>query len=135
MDKNAESLLQDFTGLRNTKPGLETWISVGGWTFNDETNRPKYVSLFCGLLVVVWHVLTGVFNSTRHAFSDMASTAANGAKFIKSIIHFMSTYGFQGVDIDWGTPAPQTAAAVRKTRPTLSFCAKKCRWPLLASLA
>jgi hypothetical protein len=45
MDKNAESLLQDFTALRSTKPGLETWISVGGWTFNDETNRPKYVWL------------------------------------------------------------------------------------------
>ncbi|KAK4233298.1 Chitotriosidase-1 [Achaetomium macrosporum] len=50
---------------------------------------------------------------TRHAFSDMASTSANKAKFIESIIHFMNTYGFQGVDIDWEYPG----ATARGGRP------------------
>ena len=35
MDKNAGSLLSSFTKLKQRKPGLETWVSVGGWSFND----------------------------------------------------------------------------------------------------
>jgi GH18 family chitinase len=38
---------------------------------------------------------------TRTAFSDMVSTKANRAAFIKSLMTFMDTYGFQGADIDW----------------------------------
>lgn len=79
MDTNAGRLYNRFTELKATKPSLKTWISVGGWSFNDETNTPN----------------------TRMAFSDMASTAANRAKFINSLIHFMSAYGFDGMDLDW----------------------------------
>lgn len=35
MDKNAGSLISRFTKLKERKPGLETWVSVGGWSFND----------------------------------------------------------------------------------------------------
>lgn len=66
----------------NTFSSLETWISVGGWSFNDDTNSPN----------------------TRTAFSDMASTAANRQTFIRSLMNFMSNYGFDGVDIDWEYP-------------------------------
>ncbi|KAG9188889.1 chitinase [Alternaria panax] len=35
MDKNAGTLLSSFTELKQRKPGLETWVSVGGWSSND----------------------------------------------------------------------------------------------------
>lgn len=35
MDKNAGELLSRFTALKEKKSGLQTWASVGGWSFND----------------------------------------------------------------------------------------------------
>jgi GH18 family chitinase len=74
MDVNDVHLYADFTDLKTNYPGIRTWISVGGWTFNDATNNPN----------------------TQTAFSDMASTAANRKAFIMSLLNFMQTYGFDG---------------------------------------
>lgn len=41
MDKNAGELLSRFTKLKEKKSGLQTWVSVGGWSFNDR----KYIVL------------------------------------------------------------------------------------------
>ncbi|KAK1990158.1 glycoside hydrolase [Colletotrichum falcatum] len=79
MDKNAGSLISRLTSLKERKPGLETWVSVGGWSFNDPG---KY----------------------QHAFSTMSSTAANRKKFIGNLVKLMETYGFDGVDLDWEYP-------------------------------
>jgi chitinase len=35
MDSNAASLYSQFTDLKGTYSGLQTWISVGGWSFTD----------------------------------------------------------------------------------------------------
>ncbi|KAI2629291.1 putative class V chitinase [Hypomontagnella submonticulosa] len=83
MDSNSGSLYNKFTGLKSKKSSLQTWISIGGWSFNDDTNTPN----------------------TRTAFSDMASSAEGRQKFIDSLQNFMQTYGFDGVDIDWEYPA------------------------------
>lgn len=82
MDANAASLYTRFTALKSKQPGLQTWISVGGWSFNDATNSPN----------------------TQTAFSDMAGSADNRQAFIASLRNFMQTYGFDGVDIDWEYP-------------------------------
>jgi chitinase len=64
-----------FTALKRN--GLQTWVAVGGWSFNDPGTP------------------------TEFAYSNMVSTAANRAAFIKSLIAFMELYGFQGADLDW----------------------------------
>ncbi|WQF88918.1 Putative glycoside hydrolase family 18, catalytic domain, glycosyl hydrolase family 18 (GH18) active [Colletotrichum destructivum] len=79
MDKNAGSLLSRFTALKERKPGLQTWVSVGGWSFNDP-------------------------GPYQQAFSTMSSTAENRGIFIAELMYFMETYGFDGMDLDWEYP-------------------------------
>ncbi|KAK8097736.1 uncharacterized protein PG998_013222 [Apiospora kogelbergensis] len=79
MDSHSGTLLGRFTALKDTRSGLQTWISVGGWSFTDP-------------------------GPTRSAFSDMTSLAGNRQKFISGLISFMDHYGFDGVDLDWEYP-------------------------------
>lgn len=45
---------------------------------------------------------------TKDTFSALAASSSAQPKFFKSLINFMSTYGFDGVDIDWEYPvAPE----------------------------
>lgn len=83
MDSNAGALYSRFTALKSKQPGLEAWLSIGGWSFNDATNTPD----------------------TQSAFSNMVASSANRQTFITSLRNFMQTYGFDGVDIDWEYPA------------------------------
>ena len=77
-------LYSRFTGLKDSNPGLKTWISIGGWSMNDP-DQP-----------------------THSTFSDLAGSASAQQAFFKSLLQFMSTYGFDGVDIDWEYPvAPE----------------------------
>jgi chitinase len=64
-----------FTALKRN--GLQTWVAVGGWNFNDPGSP------------------------TEFAYSDMVSAAANRAAFINSLIAFIDLYSIQGVDLDW----------------------------------
>ncbi|RMZ85693.1 hypothetical protein DV736_g6556, partial [Chaetothyriales sp. CBS 134916] len=82
MNAGDNALYGRFTALKSTYPGLSTWVSIGGWSFNDDNNSPN----------------------TQTAFSDMASSAENRQAFISSLQNFMQTYGFDGVDIDWEYP-------------------------------
>ncbi|THW73572.1 glycoside hydrolase [Aureobasidium pullulans] len=77
MDGKTGYLYSRFTALKSQ--GVQTWISVGGWSFTDP-------------------------GPTRTAFSTMSSTSANRKAFISGLIDFMDTYGFDGVDIDWEYP-------------------------------
>ena len=79
MDSNGASLYSRFTALKSKKSSLQTWISVGGWSFTDP-------------------------GPTQTAFSEMTSTAGNRQKFISGLIKFMDTYGFDGIDLDWEYP-------------------------------
>lgn len=73
-DEADVALYKEFTALK--KKGLETWIAIGGWTFNDP-------------------------GATRTTFSDLAANSARRARFIKSVAGFLEQHGFQGVDLDW----------------------------------
>ncbi|KAL4790837.1 glycoside hydrolase superfamily [Aspergillus venezuelensis] len=83
MQAGDEALYVEFTALKLKKPSLKTWISIGGKTFSKPTNTPD----------------------TQIAFSDMASSAINRQTFINSLRKFMTTYAFDGVDIDWQYPS------------------------------
>lgn len=76
MSANYTDLYTRFTGLKAQKPDLQTWISIGGWTFNDP-------------------------GATQKIFSNIAASSAAQAAFSTSLIAFMDQYGFDGVDIDW----------------------------------
>ena len=78
MDAKDVSLYRNFTNLKLDNPGLETWVSVGGWSMNDP----------------------GPMNRT---FSELAADVDAQDAFAASIIAFMDEYGFDGVDIDWVT--------------------------------
>ncbi|KAI1827703.1 glycosyl hydrolases family 18-domain-containing protein [Xylaria intraflava] len=79
MDPNSWKLLSRFTALKEKYNGLQTWVSVGGWSFTDP-------------------------GPTREAFSTMTSTSSNRAKFIQALVKFMNQYGFDGIDLDWEYP-------------------------------
>ena len=66
-----------FTGLKANDAGLQTWISIGGWSMND-ADQP-----------------------TAGTFSKLAGSAQAQSAFFASLLSFLSTYGFDGVDIDW----------------------------------
>jgi len=46
MDKNAGELLSRFTKLKERKSGLQTWVSVGGWSFNDRKSISFIVNVY-----------------------------------------------------------------------------------------
>ncbi|KAL5363196.1 putative class V chitinase [Aspergillus floccosus] len=83
MDEADVSLYKRFTGLKNLYPDLETWISIGGWSMNDP-DQP-----------------------TATTFSDLAASESAQSKFFDSLLSFMETYGFDGVDIDWEYPVAE----------------------------
>jgi chitinase len=48
MDSNAASLYNRFTGLKSTYNGLQTWLSVGGWSFTDrKSHNSSEISSSC----------------------------------------------------------------------------------------
>jgi chitinase len=66
--------------IKRQDPDLRIFIAIGGWTFNDP-------------------------GPTATTFSDIAASVPRQRVFIESLMSFMSTYGFDGVDLDWEYPA------------------------------
>ncbi|OAA63386.1 class 5 chitinase 1 [Niveomyces insectorum RCEF 264] len=79
MDADTASHYDQVTDLKARQPGLQVWIAIGGWAMNDP-------------------------GPYRTAFSDMAKSEANQDAFFESLVMFMTTHNFDGVDIDWEYP-------------------------------
>ena len=76
MASDVAALYLNVTNLKSRQPGLETWISIGGWAFNDP-------------------------GPTQATFSHLAGSSSAQSNFFNSLISFMTSNGFDGVDIDW----------------------------------
>jgi GH18 family chitinase len=74
-----KKLMTRLTDLKKIDPDLKVFVAVGGWTFNDP-------------------------GATQKVFSDLASSESNQRKFFKSLSSFLSTYNFDGIDLDWEYP-------------------------------
>jgi GH18 family chitinase len=62
--------------LKQQDAKLKIYIAVGGWAFNDP-------------------------GPTATTFSDLAASVPRQKIFMESLLSFMSTYGFDGIDLDW----------------------------------
>ncbi|RBA22505.1 hypothetical protein FPRO05_00852 [Fusarium proliferatum] len=79
-DKESDiRMYKRLTELKRWDPELKVYIAVGGWTFNDP-------------------------GPTASTFSDLAASLPRQRAFMKSLVSFMSTYGFDGLDLDWEYP-------------------------------
>ncbi|KAG4435727.1 hypothetical protein IFR05_008777 [Cadophora sp. M221] len=84
MSESDLGLYSQVTNLKESNPGLQVWISIGGWSMNDG-GQP-----------------------TASTFSNLAGSSSAQNAFFKSLLQFMTTYAFDGVDIDWEYPvAPE----------------------------
>ncbi|ODM15752.1 hypothetical protein SI65_08986 [Aspergillus cristatus] len=83
MNEGDPELYKRFTGLKSLYPDLQTWISIGGWSMND-ADQP-----------------------TATTFSDLAASKSVQKKFFASLLSFMETYNFDGVDLDWEYPVAE----------------------------
>jgi chitinase len=108
MDEPSGTLYSRFTALKDTRNGLQTWISVGGWSFTDP-------------------------GPTRTAFSDMTSSSGNRQKFISGLIDFMDHYGFDGVDLDWEYPQADDRGGIMADTANYVSLVRSYELPLVSS--
>ncbi|KAF2130126.1 glycoside hydrolase family 18 protein, partial [Dothidotthia symphoricarpi CBS 119687] len=74
------STFQDAVSLKDLKPNLKIFVSIGGWTFSDNGT------------------------TTQSVFGNIARNASNRQKFADNLLKFMNGYGYDGVDLDWEYP-------------------------------
>lgn len=77
-EEDVPRLYAEVNALKKQNQSLKTFLSIGGWAFNDKP--------------------------TEWIFSAMASTPETRGGFIRQAIEFTRTHGFDGIDIDWEFP-------------------------------
>jgi chitinase len=76
MGTDVAALYDRVTYLKELQPGLQVWITIGGWAMNDP-------------------------GATQTTFSNLSASATAQANFFNSLVTFMVANNFDGVDIDW----------------------------------
>ncbi|EJP61449.1 symbiotic chitinase [Beauveria bassiana ARSEF 2860] len=99
-------IFQDVADLKKTSPSLKIFLSLGGWTFSDNGT------------------------STQPVFGNIARSYANRQKFATNVLKFLSTYGYDGVDIDWEYPGAPDRGGHSEDELGISFTAPSSYWYL-----
>ncbi|KAF5576582.1 hypothetical protein FPANT_10866 [Fusarium pseudoanthophilum] len=68
--------------LKKKDKNLKIFLAIGGWTFNDP-------------------------GPTARVFSDLAASRARQKSFFNSVMSFMATHKFDGLDLDWEYPVAE----------------------------
>jgi chitinase len=68
-----------LTALKETNPGLQVWLSIGGWMMNGVTPE----------------TLETMENLITHNGKEEQK------RFTESLLSVLGEYGFDGVDFDW----------------------------------
>ncbi|RAL14759.1 chitinase [Aspergillus homomorphus CBS 101889] len=82
MNNHTASLYKAVTGLKRKQSKLEVWIAIGGWDMNDPGH-------------------------TQYTFSDLAASGTAQDAFFNSLLSFMQSNDFDGVDLDWEYPVSE----------------------------
>lgn len=101
-------LAKRLTNLKLGDPGLQVYVAIGGWTFNDP-------------------------GPTATTFSDIAGSDVNTKKFTDSLIRFMAQYNFDGVDLDWEYPEASDRSGRGADYANLPLFMAKVKLALLTS--
>ncbi|TPX10951.1 uncharacterized protein E0L32_008157 [Thyridium curvatum] len=81
-DQSDVDMYRRVAYLKRNDPNLKVMIAVGGWTFNDP-------------------------GPTATTFSDIARSEDAQRKFIGSVLSFLQTYNYDGIDLDWEYPGAE----------------------------
>lgn len=79
-DNWGKGAFKRFTNLKEINPRLKTMIAIGGW------------------------------NEGSQKYSMMASSPSARSTFVESVLQFLQTYNFDGLDLDWEYPAARGGA-------------------------
>ncbi|KAJ4228745.1 hypothetical protein NW757_014138 [Fusarium falciforme] len=84
-DPEDEDMYQRLMLLKKKDKNLKIYLAIGGWTFNDP-------------------------GPTAKVFSDLAASPARQRSFFNSIMSFVATHKFDGLDLDWEYPVAEERA-------------------------
>jgi chitinase len=101
--KEDEDVVKEFTALQ--RPGLQTWLAIGGWDFNEPGPWQK-------------------------AFHNMVSTQHGRATLIANLQLAILKWKFQGIDIDWEYPGEEKRGGSSEDGDNLVLFVKELRQAL-----
>jgi chitinase len=82
MTNTDDDIWRRLVALKQTNPGLQVWLSIGGWLMNSQTE-----------------LTAGTFE--RLVGGDTVESGERLKQFSDSLLSVLEEYGFDGVDMDW----------------------------------
>lgn len=102
-DREDTNMYERLMLLKKKDKNLKIYLAIGGWTFNDP-------------------------GPTAKIFSDLAASPARQKSFFNSVMSFMATHKFDGLDLDWEYPVAEERSGREtdyKTFPVFMAALKK----------